>query len=458
MTDTLKTSDDLAYAAADAEETIDPNAPREVTFDADLLDRLTAEIDRLNKLAGKLRVDPIAFEITGKGTRKKAVEGYYLTEADLICGAKVPTVDIDTLTATITGATPMLPGGWKFLGSVEFLTGDGEENGALVHGDDERLATYRDAGPVCDHCKLDRRRKKIVVLEDDKGALTVVGSSCLKDFLGYHGNPERVLNFFDEVGGMIDDLDGYGRFARAALDVPTDTFLGMAAAMVREFGWVAKSAYSGWATAYRVSDRFFPPTETKHNRDYLAENNAVLITKADEAKAAAAKTWVKDEAETKPGNNYIVNLKVLTGGSWIVEKHFGLAASLIGAYDRAMGVKLEWELKKAADEKAKVESEWVGEIGKRIEFTAIVTFVHTYETDYGTSRIVSMVDGNGSKLKTFTSGRFAYGIKVGDVVTGKGTVKNFETYKEVKETVLARVAATVTTPSTDDDGDDDGDE
>lgn len=418
------------------------------TFDADILPRLVAEIDRLNKVAVKLGVPTITYTELGRGTREKVVDDVFFTAFDaMVVGKHLPTVTVETVTVKIDGLTPMLPGGWKFLGAVEFLTGENDGE-ALIHGDDPRLAPYRDRGRVCDHCNTNRLRKKIVVLVNEDGELTGVGSTCLKDFLGYHGNPERVIWLVDEAIGMLDDLDGGGRFGRIPEEVPTDIFLAMAAAMVREFGWVAKSAYNGIPTAYRVADRFFPPMRTKHNGDYLDEILPVTITDEDEAKVKLARDWLATDAGD---GNYIDNLRVLVKANNVGRKHFGLVASLIGAYDRAMGVKLEWEIRKAAEDKARRESEWVGALGKRIEFSATVTFVHLYETAYGTSRIVSMVDGDGNKLKTFTSGAWAYGIEVGDVVTGKGTVSEHGEWKGTKETVLKRVAGKVTVPATDTD-------
>lgn len=427
MTVTEVRSDLATDAAIEIEvETIDPNAPREVTFDADRLPRLIEELARLNKIAKKLGADPIAYEVTGTGTRK----AHHPPTGFNCRGIEY---EVDTVTVTLTGASPRLPGGWKYLGSIEFLNGGpGAEDGRLVHGDDPRVGTYRDGDDGCDHCGYARNRNKVVVLVNDEDELTKVGSTCLKDFLGYHGDPEKVTWFAEDIGNTISELSEEGGRFHAPDDVPTDVFIALSTATVRTFGWVAKSSYDGIPTARRVSDLFFPPRETKHNKDYLDELATVKITDSDETKAAAIKAWA---AELDLTNNYLGNVRVVLGGNYVSLKHFGIAASAVGTYDREMGFAAERVAKEAG-----IVSEWVGTVGKRETFTLEVTRIHVYETAYGTSRIVVFKDEAGNTVKTFTSGNWAYRAEVGDKLVAKGTVKEHGEYKGTKETVLTRVA------------------
>lgn len=408
----------------------DTDAPetttREVTFDADRLPRLIEELARLNKIAAKLGADPITHEVTGTGTRKATRGGYH---ANLYGDGADRHYDVDTVTVTLTGATPRLPGGWKFLGSIEFLP----EDARLVHGDDPRVGTYRNGDNGCDHCRYNRNRGKVVVLINDDDELVKVGSTCIKDFLGYHGDPEKVTWFAEDITDTLSDLDeDGGRFARTPDSVPTDVFVALAAATVRTFGWMAKSAWDGIPTANRVGDILFPPIRDRHNGDYLDELATVKITEADEAKATEIRSWA---AELDLSNNYLGNVRTILGASYITGRHFGIAASAVGAYDREMGLAAERVAKEAG-----IVSEWVGTVGKRETFTVEVTRIHVYETAFGTSRIVVTKDGAGNVVKTFTSGRWAYGTDVGDELVIKGTVKEHGEYKGTKETVLARVA------------------
>lgn len=427
-------TDDLTVEA-----TVDE--PVEHTFDADRLPVLDAELARLNKIADRLKVDRLSYMVVARGTREKALKDAYLSDMDRLVGKRWPTVTVDTVTIRIDGTTPKLPGGWKFLGSVEFLP-DAEDGTklSLVHGDDERLAPYRDAGPLCDHCGFRRNRKKVVVLESEVGALTVVGSTCLKDFLGYHGDPEKVLRFYEGLDDMMGDLDDdepSGRFPRGPELVPTEPFLALAAAMVRVFGFTPKSAYDGISTASRVADMLFPPRKDKGNREYLEEMaEKVEVSDDDAERAVAIKGWINGAAADAVGNNYLNNLATVLAGSWVNLKHFGLGVSAVSAYDKALGI----TIKREAEAKVAAASEWVGTVGKREVFTGTVTAVIPYETMYGSGRVVKLVDGDGNTLKSLTSGAWAYGLNVGDEVTVKATVKSHDEWRGAKETNLARAA------------------
>jgi hypothetical protein len=425
--------------AVEAEEVEAPIEPVEITFDADRLPMLEAELARLNKIADRLNVERLTYTETARGTREKKVD-------DDIFWGRYKTIEIETITVVINGTTPRLPGGWKFLGSVEFLP-DAEDGTklSLVHGDDERLAPYREAGPVCDHCGYRRNRRKIVVLVDDDDHLTVVGSKCLKDFLGYHADPEKVLRFYDSLADMLgeldDDDDGIGgRFARSPDLVPAEPFLAMAAAMVRIYGWVPKSSYDGTPTAGRVGERFFPPNlgknATKEEREELAELLAIEPSDEDAERAKLIKSWAGTAFAENPLSNYLGNLATVLAGSWVNLRHFGIATSAVGAYDKAMGKEII--RKKNAD--AAAASEWVGTPGKREVFTGTVTAVIPYDTMYGTGRVVKMLDADGNVLKSLTSGAWAYGLNVGDEVTVKATVKSHDIWNNGKETNLTRAA------------------
>lgn len=422
--------------------------PVEHTFDTDRLPVLDAELARLNKIADRLKVDRLSYTIVVRGTREKVLKDAYLSEMDRLAGKYWPTVTVDTVTVRIDGTTPKLPGGWKFLGSVEFLP-DAEDGTklSLVHGDDERLAAYRDAGPVCDHCGFRRNRKKVVVLEGETGALTVVGSTCLKDFLGYHGDPEKVLRFYEGLGDMMGDLDDDGpsdRFPRLPDLVPTEPFLALAAATVRVFGFTPKSAYDGTPTAERVADMLFPPRKDKHNREYLEEmEEKVEVTDDDAERATSIKGWINGAAADAPNNNYLNNLATVLAGSWVNLRHFGLGVSAVSAYDRALGI----TIKREVEAKVAAASEWVGTVGKREVFIGTVTAVIPYETMYGSGKVVKMLDADGNTLKSLTSGAWAYGLNVGDEVTVKATVKSHDTWREAKETNLTRAALVKAPPS-----------
>lgn len=117
--------------------------------------------------------------------------------------------------------------------------------------------------------------------------------------------------------------------------------------------------------------------------------------------------------------------------------------------------KAEWAEKRAAKRAAEAElSEWVGEVGKRVEWTLTIDGHHTYEGEFGLVHIYILKDEAGnvvvykgsSCLGVETERMTAAGWKTsdwrsfdkGDKVTGKATIKTHTTREGVKQTMISR--------------------
>ena len=84
-------------------------------------------------------------------------------------------------------------------------------------------------------------------------------------------------------------------------------------------------------------------------------------------------------------------------------------------------------------------SEYVGKIGEKVELDVTVYRIVCMDTKYGTSELVLMKDQNHNSIKTFYSGS-KIDWEIDRTYTIKGTVKNHDMYKEVKQTQLTRVS------------------
>lgn len=389
----------------------------EITFEAVRLPRLREEMAKLAKVAKKLGVEPMEMVVG----RRETVD-----QRDERTGVVYP---VEMVTVVISGTAPVLPGGWSFVGAIEHL-----EAGNLIHGDDPVLAGYRSADPNCDHCGMRRNRRKTVILRREDGAVAQVGSACLKDFLGYHGNPERVVRFAKEIRDMVEEMEmpssgGY------LLGVPTTVFLAATAATVRAHGWVPKSFESGFPTASLVALVLGLHRIDSNDKETKKMVDAVEIEARDEEEAAAIRSWALAIPEDT-NNNYLGNVRISLLGDFIEARHFGIAASAVSA--RRKEIEKD-EAKAVAAGEAKA-SEFVGTVGKREVFKVEVTFVRAIEGDYGTTYLVEMKDADGNILKTFASGSFGYSASKGDRVVIKATVKDHEVYNERKATMVSRVA------------------
>jgi hypothetical protein len=183
--------------------------------------------------------------------------------------------------------------------------------------------------------------------------------------------------------------------------------------------------------------------ETHTPRVYTAERLAVLVAAADKKEAKRkAEQEAADAARHLEFVNWARAHKKVIGG--IVEakgnpflESLALQLStnrMLSDKQIAAAVKtLERAEKRKAENAA---SEFVGEIKQRFEFDAEVIGVYGTEGYYGHTDIVKFKDADGNLFTWFASGY--QDLEHGDRITIKGTVKEHDTYRGVKQTVLTR--------------------
>lgn len=81
-------------------------------------------------------------------------------------------------------------------------------------------------------------------------------------------------------------------------------------------------------------------------------------------------------------------------------------------------------------------SDFVSEVGVRIEFEAQVIGVYGVEGNFGPYDIVKFRDNDGNLFTWFAAGHSD--LERGDRISIKGTVKDHDTYRGVKQTILTR--------------------
>lgn len=311
---------------------------------------------------------------------------------------------------------------------------------------EENLTRYRTAPPVCDHCRLNRNRKDTYVLMHQGGGFAQVGSNCIKDFLGYHADPEQ-LCFMAEMLAQVHEycanMGGHG-----APLWTTDTFVAMTAACIRRFGWTSR------AKAQELHEQGYGATPTvnyvykalEDNRthgihgdgdrcftqycDWTEMNGHVGITEADTTHADKALKWVRS-MEPESLNDYLFNLYVACKGEALVDRRAGLAASLIAAYDRAM------EKERTRILSAGPDAGYYGEVKKRYTLDLMVERVDAITTNFGVTMKHKMTDAEGHVFIWWAS---SGELKAGEEVRVKATVKEHREYKGYKQTVVTRVA------------------
>lgn len=337
-----------------------------------------------------------------------------------------------------------LPGDWELVGEIT--------EGSVVNGKTFNFVNgYGDLSKYtsvdlchCDHCHVRRHRVHSMILKSKvDGSEVVVGSTCLRDFLGH--DPEAavyMLQFLEsfESFGRADDENSKNYFASL------DTVIKCIIFTLKQDGWrflsrKKASVDGGAATADCVWEVYsdlsttgnplFPQTRIYFHTDFFKETSAELLKQIQELADHIGETEMSD---------------------------FDLKIAIIGkreALDLATKFQLSiftaWAAKKILDivnpvRETRVPSEHFSSVGEKVTITVIPERVHTHDGDYGTVHIISgIVSGTANKWTWFGTGAAVRkmvsenGTVVADEFVITATVKRHTDDKYGKHTVLTRV-------------------
>jgi hypothetical protein len=386
---------------------------------------------KLAKKATTLGVETPTMTISDEFAVEKSVRDEFT--------GKKKTIVVLKRTVEISETPVVLPGGWTLDGTITPTP-----EGNLVTTAPRRVIpeSFRAAdGTVCDHCHTNRRRKVTHVVSNEAGEQKRVGANCIRDFLGGFDPAQiaRLLTYVRDLEALGDD-DHFGGFTARDTRTPLDGLLSLTALMIRRRGWRSKGeAYklnmergndsvSFESTAEHVGRYRFD--SSKYGNEFRAEIGP--IEDEDRETAAAAIAWAKGDFAAdgvSPENDYLANLRVIVRLGYSEPKFDGLAISLIAAWKKATEKAIERETLAAA-------SDFVGVEGERSVFTLTVIRSFIRETQFGVTDMIEMIDAAGNVVAWWASGD--QGLNVGDVVTGKATVKRHALNRGVKTTTVNR--------------------
>lgn len=430
------------------------------------LPELEARIEKLNKRAVRLNVDPVIVTKTPDHVRYQVRQLTVNGETNLCWSKDREKVEnpgtaflanafeftgqvMAWWSVTVSGTTPTLSG-WDFVAVLEPLALDDGTSENFVQNLPGQIcpAEFRHAVGRCDHCNAARRRNQTFVVKNGDN-YKCVGRQCLKDFLGYNGDPHAFASWSEslaELNGICsaaeDDewLGGGGGYRENCWDLKH--FLTLTACRVRLFGWVSRSVSrdsfgTKQATADVVLEILTPPTSMINRKDWEELVAEHVVSDEDAVLAETALEWAKEIPEADR-NDFLANVNLVARVGTASRKTAGVAAAILVAYNKAMERETN-RLKFAA----RPESNWIGEIGKRIQIIKVTCDkVIMNEGHYGVTGIHKMTDGSGNDLVWFASGGEV--IKAGETVHVSATMKDHSEYRGRKQTVLSRV--TVWTP------------
>ncbi len=297
---------------------------------------------------------------------------------------------------------------------------------------DEILA-WRGLGDVCDHCHVNNRgRNKLVVVTHETGERKIVGTTCLRDFLG-HTSPTAIATWAQWIEDAADLREYEERGARTEYRFDPVTYLAWTVRAITDNGWVPRSRV-GEATPTADAATHLLLLAARVVKPGRFETIPDDLTADELALAAAALDWAQAVA---PTNDYLANLAAVASKTSFRYSDLGIAASAITAYQRDHSRAIE----KAAAAAATAGSVHFGAVKERLDVTGTVTMVRIFEGFYGPTALVKLlIDGN---VAVWWCSNVANAPDQGDTVTGKATVKSHEFYEGVAQTVLTRAALTV---------------
>ena len=413
------------------------NTDRTVQIVSSNLERLDQEIAKLNRRADKIDCPHVGYIIHETKMIRDPIELSKEEEKANHTGRpidpeileNIPFVQVHII--EIVGNGPKVEG-WKFVGTLDHYTIPGKVIVNTVPGE-EVPEQYFDHEASCDHCNKIRRRVETFVLEgidENEGEFKLVGRNCLKDFFGH--DPMYVARWLNRVWKFIETLEarsrgwGGGRYTTYlnSIEVLTTT-----AAIIRTFGWLAKSAagFDKTPTSGHVGYVLGHSGSTKDRRQFIT--TIVFDTKKDLEEAEAAIAWLKTQ---KDDNSYMHNLKILEDETYIPTKMLGYWCSLIAAYQRDQA-RLDYQKK----ERATRTNEYVGKIGDRIQIQVECIGIKSISGDYGVINIHRMLDEDGRVLVWFANADRkmekdeSYIVRVG--------IKKQDKYNDWKQTTVTRL-------------------
>jgi hypothetical protein len=409
--------------------------------------KLEEAIEKINKRADKLDFPRTFLAPIDHFTRKEA-----LTIEDEFAGRKSV---VHYTVVLIDGEQLKLEGGWVFAGTLEHT----EEGNILRAVPGQTIPDrFRQVAPNCDHCNLDRKRNDTYIVINEAGEYLQVGKTCLKDYVG-HRSPARIASFFSWLAdikiSLSDPDDEYFHGGAQIWTWDLEKFLAFAAASIRLFGWTPRSKAHDYnlATADLAADwyrdahsitRADEPgavggsinnrvPDTQGRDQYTRAGELIETTPADFELAGQTLEWVRALPEEETiRSDYLWNLRLACLEDELVQRHVGLVASAITAYQRAFARELE----KAAE--AEKSNEFIGEIKKRQDWTLKLVDVKVWGGGiYGPTYFHIFEDEGGNCIVWNASNTQ---LDQGETYTGKATVKDHDTYKGRNQTVITRAA------------------
>lgn len=266
---------------------------------------------------------------------------------------------------------------------------------------------YRTIDSHCEHCNINRQRNKTVLLQDSKGNIKQVGTTCVKEYTGI--DRDSIIRTYADIHNIAieDDLRvDYINFKEQEY-MKTVEYLASCIKLIENEG-------------YKKSDEY--DNSTKEKGWYKAIEGDI-----EDRYINKAKEVIEYFSDKEYAGEFMYNIKTYLELEY--NKKNGFLAYAYVAYQK--------ELEKDKEKELIKESEYQGTVGDREVFELTYDNVFSFDGYYGTQFIYLFKDNEGNIYKWKTS-KALYDIDKNDNLKLKGTIKEHEEYRGNKQTVLTR--------------------
>jgi len=261
----------------------------------------------------------------------------------------------------------------------------------------------------CAHCQTNRSRSQYLFVKNQEGEIKQVGSSCVKDYLGWTFNPSYLVteDKFEQQFGSPSGISGVQTLSVASIAVK-----------------IAKDEKYSYIGVKEMVRRYFWNPITR-------PEIVSRIGKVTEADIAEAQALIEFARNFEGDSSYAENLRAVAKLEFQDYSTIGIFVSAIKAKERVA----EREIAQAA---AKTyQSIQFAPTGERVEIPVKVLARSVLETRFGSTTLWTF-DSGDFKFKWFDSG-YTFNAQIGEELTIKATIKGSDDYKGIFSTMLSRV-------------------
>lgn len=367
-------------------------------------------IDQLNKKALKLNLEPIKLKILDTFV--------YDNEVSL---------DIPCYKIEITQNNQIRVNGYEFAGKLEKNI-----NNTFIYKGKEGVPVSQKEIKICQHCKTNRFRKLLYILQNEKGEYITIGKTCLNDFTG-HEDAEKIAQYhqhIEDIFALSEDelLESFlSNTSYTPSTYSIDDVIRASIVSIKDRGY-----HKSFEGEYSTKDDVYRILHPINKRGEQLFDKAMQLPKQE---IEDIKNFILN---MESNSDFIRNLKLLITDGFVIDKMLSYAASIPQTVSNEKAKLLKEDL----ENKLKAESEFIGVIGEKID--VLTTFIKAshyerfsaYTGKPETVNIYTFLDKNNNCIvwKTTASEDF----EVGDEIHIKGKVKSHDEYNDIKQTVVTR--------------------